>query len=75
MMEQARVMPDRAAQVFEFYRDNPEAMQSLQAPIFEDKVVDFVIEMARVTDRRVEIDELTAEPDDAEAEPQQGVPG
>ncbi len=62
MMEQARMMPDRAAQVFEFYRENPEAMQSLQAPIFEDKVVDFVIEMAQVTDRAVDVDELTAEP-------------
>ena len=34
-------------------------MQSLQAPIFEDKVVDFIVEMAQVTDRTVGVDELT----------------
>ncbi len=75
MMEQARMMPDRAAQVFEFYRDNPDAMQSLQAPIFEDKVVDFVIEMAQVTERAVELDELTAEPADGDAAPEEGQDG
>ena len=62
--EQARMFPDRQAEIFEFYRNNPEAMQSLQAPIFEDKVVDFIVEMAQVTDRTVGIDELTAEPED-----------
>ena len=75
MMEQARMMPDRAAQVFEYYRDNPEAMQSLQAPLFEDKVVDFVIEMAQVTERAVELDELTAEPADEDAAPEEGQDG
>ncbi|MDE0059283.1 MAG: trigger factor [Defluviicoccus sp.] len=75
MMEQARMMPDRAAQVFEFYRDNPAAMQSLQAPIFEDKVVDFVIEMAQVTDREVALDELTAEPAEPDAAPEEGQDG
>ena len=64
MAEQARMFPQREAEIYEFYRENPEAMQSLQAPIFEDKVVDFIIEMARVTDRTVAIDELRAEPGD-----------
>ena len=39
-------------------------MQELQAPIFEDKVVDFIVEMAKVTDRKVTIQELMADPDD-----------
>ena len=67
MAEQARMMPQRAAELFEYYRDNPEAMQSLQAPIFEDKVVDFIVEMAQVTDRAVGVDELTADPDAPDA--------
>ena len=67
--EQARMVPDRAQQVFRYYRDNPEAMQSLQAPILEDKVVDFIIEMAQVTDRRVGVDELTAEPAEPDETP------
>ena len=59
MSEQARMFPQREAEIFAFYRDNPDAMQSLQAPIFEDKVVDFIVEMAQVTDRTVGVDELT----------------
>ncbi len=41
-------------------------MQELQAPIFEDKVVDFIVEMAKLTDRKVAIEELMADPDDGE---------
>ena len=62
--EQARMFQGREAEIYEFYQSNPEAMQSLQAPIFEDKVVDFIVEMAQVTDRTVGIDELAAEPED-----------
>ena len=62
--EQARMFQGREAEIYEFYQSNPEAMQSLQAPIFEDKVVDFIVEMAQVTDRAVGIDELAAEPED-----------
>ena len=64
MSEQARMFQGRESEIYEFYRSNPEAMQSLQAPIFEDKVVDFIVEMAQVTDRTVGIDELAAEPGD-----------
>ena len=65
IMEQARQMPGQEQMVIEFYRDNPQASASLQAPIFEDKVVDFIIEMAKVTERELTPAELNAE---AEAE-------
>ena len=69
LAEQARMFPQaEAARLFELYRDNPEAMQSLQAPIFEDKVVDFIVEMAQVTDRTVGIEELMTDPDGDESE-------
>ncbi len=64
MVEQARNFPGQESRIFEYYQNNPQAMQELQAPIFEDKVVDFIIEMAKVTDRKVTIEELMAEPDD-----------
>ena len=64
--EHARMMPQRAAEIFAHYRDNPDAVQTLQGPILEDKVVDFIIEMARVTDRKVGVDELTAAPGPAD---------
>ena len=52
-------------QVLEFYRNNPEAMQSLTAPLYEDKVIDFILELAKITDRTVSLEELLAEPEEA----------
>ncbi len=63
MTEQARQFPGQEASVFEYYQKNPEAMQELQAPIFEEKVVDFIVELAGVTDKTVSIEELMADPD------------
>ncbi|HCP00329.1 MAG TPA: trigger factor, partial [Rhodospirillaceae bacterium] len=65
IMEQARQLPGQEQQIIDFYRDNPQASASLQAPIFEDKVVDFVMEMAKVNERELTPEELNAE---AEAE-------
>jgi len=72
IMEQARQLPGQEQQVIEFYRDNPQASASLQAPIFEDKVVDFIIEMAKVTERELTPEELNAE---AEAEAAEATSG
>ena len=65
MMEESRRFPGQERQVFEYFRNNPNAAAQLRAPLFEDKVVDFIIEMAKVTDRPVAIDELMREPDTA----------
>ncbi|MFN4163948.1 MAG: trigger factor [Ferrovibrio sp.] len=61
MIEQARRFPGQERQVMEYFQKNPEAAQSLRAPIFEDKVVDFIIEMASVTDKPVSKEELQKE--------------
>jgi trigger factor len=53
------------AQVMEFFRKNPQAAESLRGPIFEDKVVDYVIELAQVTDQTVSPEELARDPDAA----------
>lgn len=58
---EARQHPGHEAQVFEFYQGNTEALQRLVAPIFEDKVVAFLVEKAKVTTREVSPDELLAE--------------
>ena len=63
MHAQASRFPGQEAQFLEYYQKNPEALQELQAPIFEDKVIDFVIEMATVTDREVTPEELMRDPD------------
>jgi trigger factor len=50
--------PGREAQMIEFYRNYPAASESLRGPIFEDKVVDYVLDSAQVTEAEVSIEEL-----------------
>lgn len=67
VMEQARRYPGQEKQVFEYFRDTPAALEQLRAPIFEDKVVDFILQMAQVTDTPVTVEELMKDPDDEAA--------
>lgn len=60
VIEEARRFPGQEAQVFEYFQNNEEARAQLRAPIFEEKVVDFVIEQADLTDKTVSRDELEA---------------
>lgn len=60
---EVRRHPGYERQALDFYRQNPEAVASLRAPIFEDKVVDFIVELAKVPERRVTPQELLALPD------------
>jgi trigger factor len=58
LVQQAQRYPGQEQQIIKLYQENPQAMASLRAPIFEEKVVDFILEMAKVTERKVSIDEL-----------------
>ncbi|WP_339077128.1 trigger factor [Acetobacter sp. AC2005] len=51
--------PGQEKQVFEFFQKNPQAAESLRGPIFENKVVDYLIELAKVTDKEVTPEELS----------------
>ncbi|WP_293493256.1 trigger factor [Phenylobacterium sp.] len=53
----------QAQQIFDFFRQNPAAQAQLRAPIFEDKVVDLIIEQAKVKDQKVSKDDLLKEDD------------
>jgi trigger factor len=66
LYEQARRYRGQEKQVFDYYRKNPDALQALRAPIFEEKVVDYVLEFAKVTDKTVSKEELLAEDDEAD---------
>jgi trigger factor len=61
VIAQARMMPGQEQKVWEYYRSNPGALAALRAPIFEDKVVDFLLELADVTDKQVSREELFKE--------------
>tara|TARA_R110002167_G_scaffold269334_3_gene475852 strand:+ start:20005 stop:21357 length:1353 start_codon:yes stop_codon:yes gene_type:complete len=58
IMNQARQYPGQEKQFFEFVQQNAQFRQQLQAPMFEDKVVDHILENAAVTDKSVSKDEL-----------------
>ena len=58
IMGQARQYPGQERQFFEFVQQNPQMQQQLRAPIFEDKVIDYVFELAEVTEKEVSKDEL-----------------
>jgi trigger factor len=58
MIAEARRYGPQAQQVFDLFRQNPNAQAQLRAPIFEDKVVDLIVERAKVKDTKVSKDEL-----------------
>ena len=60
---EARRHPGYERQVLDFYRQNPEAAANLRAPIFEDKVVDFIVELAKVEERKISPQDLLSLPD------------
>jgi trigger factor len=70
IVDRARQVPGHEQQVWDLYRKNPQAVASLRAPIFEDKVVDFLIELARITEKQVSREELFR--DDEEEKPAAG---
>ena len=61
MIAEARRYPGQEQQVIEFYQKNPNAIAQLRAPIFEEKVVDLIIEKAKITDKKVKEDVLFEE--------------
>jgi trigger factor len=62
LVQRVQQFPGQEQQVFEYFQKNPEAMAQIRAPLFEEKVVDFICEMADVTDTPVSVDALMAEP-------------
>jgi len=58
VIERARQMPGREKEVWDYYRNNTNALAQLRAPIYEDKVVDFILELANVTEKKVTREDL-----------------
>jgi trigger factor len=60
----ARQFPGQEQQVFQFYSTNQQAQAEIRAPIFEEKVVDFIGELAHVTEKKVDRETLFMDPDE-----------
>jgi trigger factor len=74
LLNEARKFPGQEHLVFQYYKNNPEALESLKAPLFEDKVVDFILELATVADKAVSAEELRKEPDAVAAPAEEAKP-
>jgi len=68
ILQEAQNYPGQEQMVFKYYQENPEAMQQLSGPVFEDKVTDFIMELAKTTDKVVSVEKLMAE-DEEPAKP------
>jgi trigger factor len=67
LFELVRRFPaNQQQEVFEYYRNNASALTSLRAPLFEEKVVDYLLGQIAVTDNKVSKDELMAEDGEGE---------
>jgi trigger factor len=64
VMEKARQYPGREREVWDYYQKNYNALASVRAPIFEEKVVDFIVELADVVETKVSKEELFKEDED-----------
>jgi len=66
LMVQARQFPGQEQQLYDFYQKNPAALTELRAPIFEDKVVAYILELADVSDKEISPEELMKPDEDDE---------
>ena len=64
LIAEARRFPGQEQQVIEMFQKNPQMVDQLRAPIYEDKVVDHILETATVTDKAVSKEDLFADEED-----------
>lgn len=65
MRAEASRYPGQEQMVFDFFRKNPRAVESLRGPLYENKVVDYILELAQVTETEVSPEELAKVDEDA----------
>lgn len=69
VIREATKFPGQEKMVFEYYQKNPQVLDSLRAPIFEEKVCDIILGKAKVTEKKVSADELTSEDEEEAPKP------
>ena len=63
MMQELQRYPGREKEILEYFKKNPSAQNQLSGPIFEDKIIDFIIELAEVKEKVVSVEDLYKEDD------------
>lgn len=62
MRSEAMRYPGKEKEVIEFFQKNPQAIDSLRGPIYENKVIDYILELANIEDKEVSAEELAEMP-------------
>ena len=75
LIARARAFPGQEKEIWDFYRNNPQALAELRAPIYEEKVVDHILGLAKVEDRKVTAEELLKADEDEKIEPAEAADG
>lgn len=65
VMTEARRYPGQEKSIFEYYQKNPKALDALRAPLFEEKVVDYILSVVKLNEKKVSVEELYAYDPDA----------
>ena len=63
MMKEIQKYPGQEKQVMDYFKNNPEAQQQLSGPIFEDKIIDFILELANTKEKTVSVEDLYKQDD------------
>jgi trigger factor len=61
VMSEARRYPGQERKVIDFYQNNPDALARVRAPLYEDKVVDYILDTAKVTDHKISPEQFAEE--------------
>ena len=64
IMNEARKYPGQEKAVFDYYLKNKNAVEALKAPVFEEKIIDYIISKAKVADKIISVEELYTFDDD-----------
>jgi len=62
-MNEVQKYPGREKEILDYFKNNPEAESQFSGPVFEDKIIDFILELANVVNKEVSIEELYREDD------------
>jgi len=58
MIQELQRYPGREKEILDYFKKNPDAQNQLSGPVFEDKIIDFIVELAEVKEKVVNVDDL-----------------
>ena len=58
MMQELQRYPGKEKEILDYFKKNPDAQNQLSGPVFEDKIIDFIVELAEVKEKVVNVDDL-----------------